>query len=398
MRRAPPRVTANLQEKNGRFYIVARIPETSGKYKQRWISTGLPVEGNKRKAKQLLGERLLELQSEHERKQRIAGWCAEEIGEMPFLNVADRWLARKRPSLAPSTVEGYQKIMRRLRQFFQPLELTMREVSPTILSDYVAQRLEDGASANTVRHDLTLIKSVFNDEIKNGAPLLNPVKCVKPQKIETFEAATYSVDQLGALFELFKGDEIEDIVLIAVLYGLRRSEICGLRWRDIDWENGTVHIRHKVSEVKVDGQRRLIRSDSLKTESSRRSFPLSALVREQLQTRKNNVQKNMEKEGYNNAFLEYVFVRDDGNLITPDRVTDRFRAKIKSSELPPLRFHDLRHTCATLLLQEGCSLREIQSYLGHATYITTTRYAHVDGRSKQHALDTLDQILLQKKE
>lgn len=77
----------------------------------------------------------------------------------------------------------------------------------------------------------------------------------------------------------------------------------------------------------------------------------------------------------------------------PSYVTDHFRQKIARSGLPKLRFHDLRHTCATLLLREGCTLREIQAYLGHATYLTTTRYAHVDARSKERALGIMTEAL-----
>jgi len=89
-----------------------------------------------------------------------------------------------------------------------------------------------------------------------------------------------------------------------------------------------------------------------------------------------------------------VFVDANGKLLSPEYVSDHFRWRIAHSDLPKIRFHDLRHTCATLLLHEGCSLREIQSYLGHASYLTTTRYAHVDARSKEHALEIMSAALM----
>lgn len=231
------RISATLQEKNGRFYIVARIPTPIGQYRQKWISTGLPVAGNKRKAKQMLELKLIELQEQLDEQQRRAGWAVADVGEVPFIALIDRWLRRKRLELAPTTIEGYERILVRLRPYFARLNLVTNAVSPAVIEGYVDFLIKEGLSANTVRHHLTLLKSVFNDEIRNGAPILNPVKCVKAPKNETFEANTYAIDEVGALFDLFRGDPLEDIVQIAVLYGLRRSEILGLRWSDIDWSS-----------------------------------------------------------------------------------------------------------------------------------------------------------------
>lgn len=399
MKRKPARVTATLQEKDGRLYIVARIPDSAGKLHQKWFSTGLPAKGNKRRARQLLDEKLVALQAEYERRCRRAGWAASDMDQIPFIEVLDRWMERKRIELAPSTIEGYGHILARMRPYFQRLDLTTGEVSPSVVEDYIEHLLDTGLSANTVGHHLTLLKSVFNDAIRNGSMILNPVKCVKPPKAETFEATTYSIWQVHALFDLFAGDPLDDIVHIAVLYGLRRSEILGLRWQDVDFEASMLHIRHKVAEVKIDGVHQLIRTNDLKTESSRRSFPLSADVKARLEQRWQRIEANRANSTqYSTEDAAYVFVNDNGRLLRPEYVTDHFRQKIARSGLPKIRFHDLRHTCATLLLHEGCSLREIQAYLGHATYITTTRYAHVDGRTKQHALDVMSQVLWPKSE
>ena len=394
MRHMKSAVTGTLQEKNGKFYLVLRIPDSTGKLHQKWVSTGLPVQDNQRRAKQLLDAKLVELQADYDRRSRQAGWAVAEVGEVPFNEVVRRWMTRKRSEVAPSTFEGYEHITARLLPYFRKLDLTMNEVSPTALESYCAFLLDAGLSANTVNHHLTLIKSVFNDEIRNGAPILNPVKCVKAPRVETFQGETLSVEQIGQLFRLFEGDPIEDIVRIGVIYGLRRSEILGLRWSDIDFETGTLQIRHKVAEVRINGKRQLVRSNDLKTEASRRAFPLSDDIRQRLERRKAQIEENRtKKRRYRTADAEYVFVDANGQLLSPEYVSDHFRWRIAHSDLPKIRFHDLRHTCATLLLHEGCSLREIQSYLGHASYLTTTRYAHIDARSKEHALEIMSAVL-----
>lgn len=394
MKRKKPLVTDTLQQKAGRYYLVFRIPDSSGKLKQKWIGTGLPVKGNQRRAKQMLDEMLLELQADYDRRSRQAGWAIAEVGDIPFTEVVQRWLVRKRSEVAPSTYEGYQHITARLLPYFRLLDLTTDEVSPTVLENYCETLQDDGLSANTVQHHLTLIKSVFNEEIRNGAPILNPVKCVKAPRVETFQGETLSVEQIGQLFRLFEGDPIEDIVRIGVIYGLHRSEIIGLRWEDINWETNILQIRHKVAEVRINGKRQLVRSNDLKTKASRRAFPLSDDIRQQLGHRKAQIEENRaKKRRYRTADADYVFVDANGKLLSPEYITDHFRWKIAHSDLPRVRFHDLRHTCATLLLHEGCSLREIQSYLGHASYLTTTRYAHVDARSKEHALEIMSAVL-----
>ena len=279
MKRKKPLVTDTLQQKAGRYYLVFRIPDSSGKLKQKWIGTGLPVKGNQRRAKQMLDEMLLELQADYDRRSRQAGWAIAEVGDIPFTEVVQRWLVRKRSEVAPSTYEGYQHITARLLPYFRLLDLTTDEVSPTVLENYCETLQDDGLSANTVQHHLTLIKSVFNEEIRNGAPILNPVKCVKAPRVETFQGETLSVEQIGQLFRLFEGDPIEDIVRIGVIYGLHRSEIIGLRWEDINWETNILQIRHKVAEVRINGKRQLVRSNDLKTKASRRAFPLSDDIR-----------------------------------------------------------------------------------------------------------------------
>ena len=359
MKRKKPIVTGTLQQKADRYYLVFRIPDSSGKLKQKWISTGLPVKGNQRRAKQLLDEKLLELQAEYDRRSRQAGWTIAEVGDIPFSEVVQRWLIRKRSEVAPSTYEGYQHITARLLPYFRQLDLTTDEVSPTVLENYCETLQDDGLSANTVQHHLTLIKSVFNEEIRNGAPLLNPVKCVKAPRVEVFQGETLSVEQIGQLFRLFENDPIEDIVRIAVIYGLRRSEIIGLRWEDINRETNTLHIRHKVAEVRINGKRQLIRSNNLKTEASRRAFPLSSDIRQRLEHRQARIAQNQaSNRWYSQSDAAYIFVDANGKLLSPEYVTDHFRWKIAHSDLPKVRFHDLRHPYVKLTTKKFATFFE----------------------------------------
>lgn len=112
MRHMKSAVTGTLQEKNGKFYLVLRIPDSTGKLHQKWVSTGLPVQGNQRRARQLLDAKLVELQADYDRRSRQAGWAVAEVGEVPFNEVVRRWMTRKRSEVAPSTFEGYEPYYR----------------------------------------------------------------------------------------------------------------------------------------------------------------------------------------------------------------------------------------------------------------------------------------------
>ena len=385
MRHMKSAVTGTLQEKNGKFYLVLRIPDSTGKLHQKWVSTGLPVQGNQRRAKQLLDAKLVELQADYDRRSRQAGWAVAEVGEVPFDEVVRRWMTRKRSEVAPSTFEGYEHITARLLPYFRKLDLTMDEISPTVLESYCEFLSDAGLSANTVQHHLTLIRSVFNDEIRNGAPILNPVKCVKAPRVETFQGETLSVEQIEQLFRLFEGDPIEDIVRIGVIYGLRRSEVLGIRWSAIDDEKGTLSINHKVTEGMVDGRHQIYTEDKLKTKSSFRTLPLIPAVRALLdeQRARQEEYRRLFKKSYCTEYLDYVCTDEMGRLFRPNYITDHFKLLLKQHGLRHIRFHDLRHSCASLLLSQGIPMKQIQEWLGHSTFATTADiYSHLDFNSK----------------
>lgn len=127
-------------------------------------------------------------------------------------------------------------------------------------------------------------------------------------------------------------------VIAASFYGLRRSEVLGLRWDAIDFEEKTITIRHTVNETRIDGKYTLVLADTTKTKSS---------------------------------YLDYIYVNQIGEIVKPGFVTAHFSAVLKANNLPHIRFHDLRHSCASLLFAQGVSLKEIQAWLGHSTIGTT---------------------------
>ena len=187
------------------------------------------------------------------------------------------------------------------------------------------------------------------------------------------------------LFEIVKGTRLELPVLVAAFYGLRRGEVCGLKWNAIDFERGTITIRHTVTSLQVGEKTKMYAQDSAKTKSSMHTLPLVGSFAEYFKEVKTAQEVNKKVCGncYNYEYDGYVFVDELGERMRPNYLTEYFPKYIAKHGMPKMRFHDLRHSCASLLLANGVPLKQIQEWLGHSDFSTTANiYAHLDYTSK----------------
>lgn len=185
--------------------------------------------------------------------------------------------------------------------------------------------------------------------------------------------------------------------MIDCFYGFRRGEVIGLKWSAIDFEKDTITINHTITQ----SNGKLIIRDKTKTKSSKRTLPLEPIVKSFLLELKEKQEKNKELCGnsYNQEYLEYICVDNCGNLIRPDYVTETFLKLLKKKNLKQIRFHDLRHTCASILLKNGANMKEIQAWLGHSNYNTTANlYAHLDTSSVCNTGKVITNVFSTKKE
>lgn len=167
--------------------------------------------------------------------------------------------------------------------------------------------------------------------------------------------------------------------------GLRRSEALGLKWDAIDFEKKTITIRHVVTEACIDGKSVLIEKDRTKTKSSYRTLPLVPPFEELLYRLRASQDANRKLCGsaYCKQYLEYIYVNEIGEIVKPGYITQHFPFVLEKNGLRRIRFHDLRHSCASLLYANGVSLKEIQEWLGHSNISTTANiYTHLDYNSK----------------
>lgn len=380
-------MTISVRQKNDFFYAVISYKD-NGKYKQKWISLGLPVKNNRRKAEAMLES----IKAEFERS------YSTPSGDELFVNYIKRWLYEKKPQVELSTWEGYQIYAERhIIPYFEPLKLKLREVKPQHIKDYYnfkfASGRLDGKSgglsiASLKKHGIVL-KEVLGEAVVAGHIERNPALGVKlpgkdiPQRERTFLTSEAAQKLLVA----FDGHPLQGLVYVTLYYGLRRSEALGLRWSAVDFESNTLTINHTVVK-----NRTIERKNKVKTEASMHTYALIDDVRNILLRQKKSQTENKLKFGKYYKNSDYIFTWDDGTLFRPDYVTRGFQNVLKRHGLPMMRFHDLRHSTASILHDDkGWDIAEVKDWLRHSTVATTANvYVHSSKSQEKRMAESLN--------
>ena len=250
--------------------------------------------------------------------------------------------------------------------------------------------------ANTVIHYHSVIHRALKYAVKTDLIPSNPADKVDRPRKNAYAASFYSEEEFARLFSAVSGSLIEVPVKLSAFYGLRRSEVLGLKWDAIDFERNTISIRHTVTSCTVDGRYTIVAADTTKTKSSRRTLPLVAPVRELLLNLRERQAENRKLCGksYCKEDDGYICLNEMGQRILPSYLSSHFGRTLEKNGLRHIRFHDLRHSCATLLLAHHISLKQIQEWLGHSDFSTTANiYAHLDAASKRESAETMASIL-----
>lgn len=275
--------------------------------------------------------------------------------------------------------------------YFREKEVTLKNLTAKDIQEFYLSELER-VSPSSVIHYHANIHKALKYAVKIDLIDVNPADKVERPKKDRYVGSFYDADEVNALFEAAKGSKLELPILFGAFYGLRRSEAIGLKWDAIDFDQNTITIRHTVTSCDLDGKRVLVASDTTKTKSSMRTLPLVPFMRERLLTLKEEQQENRRLCGrsYIKDYLEYVCVNEIGDLIKPHYVTESFPKLLKAKGMRQIRYHDLRHSCASLLLANGVPMKQIQEWLGHSDFSTTANiYAHLDYSSKLTSADAM---------
>ena len=384
-------IAGHLQIKNDYYFMVLNYTDVNGKRRQPWVATGLPAKGNKKRAEKML----MELRQSYVPPAASKG-NGEFSTNMLFADYMELWLEIIRGSVEKTTFSSYTQMVKgKIVPYFRETGVSLGGLQARHIQSFYLHELKT-VCANTVIKEHANIHKALKYAVKMDLIPYNPADKVERPKKQKFIADYYRLEELEQLFEATKDHPFSLLIQMTAVYGLRRSEALGLRWDAIDFERNTITIRHIVTTAKVDGKYEVIRADRAKNTSSLRSLPLVPDIREKLLALKEQQKEDKRICGdcYGKEYEGYVFVDAMGNLFNPKTLSAVFSRLLEKAGLRHIRFHDLRHSCASLLLANDVPMKQIQEWLGHSDISTTANiYSHLDYKSKLTSANVMDNIL-----
>lgn len=382
-------ITASLFIQHCLYYVILSYRDSNNKRKQKWIPTGISEKGNN---KRLANQKLEEIKRNY--KQYLPAECSFETNEAEkyFEVYINEWLESYKHKIEENTYYSYKTIVTKVTEYFEGKNIKLKDLKPVHIQKFYDSLYKKGLGGNSVLHYHANIRKALDSAMKLDIIPSNPADKIERPKKEQFIGDCYNLEELQTLFEKSKDDPLEIVIQIASFYGLRRSEVLGLKWSAFDFTNDTITIKHKVVETIVDNKRTILLKDKTKNSSSYRSLPLIPEIKENLLAHKKKIENNKKLCGnsYNKEYKDYICVDSTGKIFRPEYITDHFSLLLKKKELRHIRFHDLRHSCASLLLAKNIPMKAIQEWLGHSTYSTTANlYTHLESNTKNVSANVL---------
>jgi integrase len=277
----------------------------------------------------------------------------------------------------------------------------LARLTPEDVQRALTQLLAQGLSAGTVLRAHAVLRQALDQAVKWGRIPTNVASLVRPPRAPHREMRTLSPDQARELVTAVAGDRLESLYVVAVTAGLRQGELLALRWSDVDLERGTLRVTGTLTRTydrkdaaRADGAARSrLEISEPKTRSSRRNVQLTSVAVRALRRRRLAFLEERVAAANLWRDLDLVFCSETGGYVHAARLSEDFRAILRDAGLPHVRFHDLRHTAATLMLGEGVHPKIASEMLGHSTVaITMDLYSHVSPTMQQSAAASLDSV------
>ena len=371
------KVSGHLEEVRGIFQIKLSWTDETGNRGRKSISTGLQVKGNKKRAEDMLREA--------KKDQQTILLERPHIEDLTFADFMDQWLDVIRPELKLTTFGGYQmNVQKAIAPFFRQRGTLLRDLTADDINEFYAEQLKRVKAMTVHKFHANISKALKYAVQKDYIPFSIMDKVKRP-KLDRFVGKFLKQSETVEMFEAVRGHKLELGVILGSFYGLRRAEVIGLRWESINFEANSITIEHTVTVANVDGKHMIIAGDTTKTKSSFRTLPLVPAIRAKLLAVKEEQERNSKLCGssYNKVEGQYIYTDPLGNRIKPDYLSSEFPKFMEKNGFRRMRFHDLRHSCASLLLANGVPLKQIQEWLGHSDFaITANTYAHLEYQSK----------------
>lgn len=371
------------QRTKNSWTITIELPrdEITNKRRQKYYT----IKGNKKDAEKFLTEKLRELDT----------GILIETKSMKFGEYLDYWKDKTFSNLEITTKEGYiQKIDKHIKPYLS--NILLENLKPLHLQNFYEEKLKNGKldgkgglSERTVLALHRIIHSALEQAVKWQLVIRNVAECVEPPKAKKFEAKFLTDKQTEELIHKAKNTDIYIPIMLAIYTGARRGEILGLNWDNVDLEKGIIKIIDNLCATKNG----LIIKQP-KTKSGIRTIAISKSLITILRAHKVNQMKNKIRLGKHYQDNNMVCCYEDGHLFNPKRFSAKFNELLQKNELPIIRFHDLRHSHASLLVKMGVQPKEIFSRLGHSNIgITMDYYSHLYEEADREVANMFEKLI-----
>ena len=374
-------MTAFIKSKKGNLYVVLRY-SLNGEWKQKWVATGLKDKGNRNQLKKRLDDYIREY------AYLESGAVRDDTYFIPFLK---KWCDKHKAEVQPNSYESMvTNINAHIEPYFNAHNYRLDDVTPLMISDFYDflstkgnHKTGEGLGSASIKKISSLLKQSFNAALVLGLIKTNPAAAVKipKNKNEKKDVKCVYMNKTDAnkVIKAFNGHQLKPLVFIALFYGLRRSEVIGLKWENVDFENSTFEIKSTIVR-----HRTLIEKDTTKTDDSNAVYEMLPQVIQILKNLKEEQEQNRAFLGGAYKETGYVFVWPDGRFFKPDYVSNEFKKVVENAGLPAMRFHDLRHSTASILFDMGWDIEKIKCWLRHADIDTTSNiYTHISKDRKK---------------
>lgn len=385
-------MTGSVQEKemrSGKIYLYIILsykdPKTQ-KWKTKSINTKL-TKGNKKKAEAMIPDTI-------ERYEYLEASQIDDKAdidyEIKFCDYLDKWLEQKKNEVEISTYEGYVYRTVAIKRYFEQSGLKVRDITSRHIDKFVKYELKFGKlnkktgergplAVRTVRERKSILSSIFNQACIDGLVKYNvvaPVKVTGKKNSDFEEDMLFLTEDEVTELLTFLSEEyprLMPIAFVAAYFGLRRSELLGLRWYIVDFEARTITIKNTVVKVK-----KIHEKEKTKTKNSRRTLHLFKNAEKCFL----HVKKEQEefKEFFGSEYKatkDYIFTKEDGSCYDPDWLSKAFSKATAEFGRPEITLHNLRHSCASMAINRGWDVKQLQYWLGHSDIQTTLNiYAH----------------------
>ena len=302
----------------------------------------------------------------------------------------EQWLKAYKPNIEDTTRSGYQE---KISEYINPKlgHMPLATLQPLTIQTFFNDLTSQGLAPKTIRNTFNILNPALKKAVELRMLNYNPCCGVVLPKLVKYQPNIYDTTQINDVLKKAKGTDMYLIAVLEFSLGIRRGELCALKWEHVDLENQKV----TICENRVNDKKGKVITKSPKSEAGKRVISIGTDVVSVLQKAKDTYIQDKTKLGNKFQDFGYVVRKRDGTPFQPDSLTQKWRRFLEKNNFPLIRLHDSRHSNATALIQSGVSAKVVQQRLGHSDVkLTLDTYTHVLPSMDMEAANILNDLML----